>query len=159
MRLSALPHTELVAGSCGSFCSSPASAGQGLIPQIAPCIDDNDVVTKFVLPVSASGFSKPYSHVNGSTDLNTSFHSVVRALVTTGHLPAFTKPFDDYRSASIRMRVALGQAHLAVRNNRTRSQLVPSPEWARLDPSEKAFASFLLGSAMASSRATVSRLP
>lgn len=47
------------------------------------------------------------------------------------------------------MRVALGQAHLAVRKNGKKSQLAPSPEWARLDPTEKAFASYFLGSAMA----------
>lgn len=106
-------------------------------------------MTKFVLPIAALDFSASLSHVNGSTNLGTSMRSVVRALVTTGHLPAFIKPFDDYRAAGIRMRVALGQAHLMVTKSGGKSQLAPSPEWARLDPTEKAFAAYFIGSAMA----------
>src|SRR4051812_278521 len=104
---------------------------------------------KFALPVIGSEFANPFNHVNGLTQLQTSMRSVVRALITTGHLPAFMKPFDDFRAASIRMRVALGHAHLDVRRQGSTPRLSPSSEWARLDPTEKAFASYFLGSAMA----------
>lgn len=106
-------------------------------------------VTVF-LDLAASDFTAPFASLNGTRRLRTSRRSLLRALVTVGHLPTFALPLDTFRSEAIRMRLALGRAHITVRGTGAKARFAPSDEWLeRTEATEQAFVSYFLGSALA----------
>lgn len=96
----------------------------------------------------ASGFSGPFGAVNGQGMVPTTMADLVRSALTCGHLPPGTFiPYPSYTGHSALWRASLTQAFLTI--DPTTGVTRPTDEFGLLEPTERSFVSWMLGSSLA----------
>lgn len=99
------------------------------------------------LPVVGRKFTGPFAYANGTQTFPVTIADIAKSALLCGHMPpGVFFPFPGFRGHAATWRTSAIKAHLAI--NAKTSSVVTTPEFALLETTEKAFVSWMIGSAL-----------